>query len=61
MYSYVFVSLSLAVVGQENEAKLSRERRRSVTDGVQGDGNGGGVAVVGKPRLLKARRARQTG
>ena len=50
----------VAPVSHDDEAKLNRERRRSVTGGIQEKGKGG-VAVVGKPRLTKAGRRRQTG
>ena len=60
-YTYIFASFSVARVSNDDEAKLSRERRRSVLGGIQGNGYGGGVAVVGKQRLTKAGRRRQTG
>ena len=39
---YVFASFSVPRVSHDDEAKLSRVRRRSVIGGIQGNGEGAG-------------------
>ena len=39
---YFFASFSVASVSHDDEAKLNRERRSSVTGGIQGNGEAGG-------------------
>ena len=43
---HFFASFSVARVSHD-ETKLNRVRRKSITGGIQGNGDGGGVAVVG--------------
>ena len=39
---YLLASFSVARVSHDKEAKLSRQRNRSVMGGIQGNGKGGG-------------------
>ena len=58
---YLFAPFSVARVPHDDEAKLSRERRGSVTGGQNGTGDGGGNDRRETAVDEKAGRRQQTG